>query len=145
MEQLEKAATQQQRLFQDSDSDLDQPPPGVEQIHEELSNEEGDEQDDNNDPETPRKRAPRHSKSRHSNPKPITISFYPGAWKPLLRIAQDRIRRHIFLFQAFPSRDDDLTIATDFIADEIARAESNGITLDHCAFISQFHLLFPLT
>jgi len=59
------------------------------------------------------------------------MAFYPGAWRTVLQAAKIRFRRHVFLNQAFPLRSKDLSSATVLLSEEIARAEADGVTLDH--------------
>ena len=62
---------------------------------------------------------------------PTTAHFYPGAWQTVLERAKNKFVRHVFLKKGFPVRDEDLHVADAILREEIARGESENLTLNN--------------
>jgi hypothetical protein len=71
------------------------------------------------------KRLPRNSRSNRSI-KSTTLAYYPNRWQDLQTCAKKKMQRDIALFQAFPTRERDLNVATRCIMKALAEFDAEG-------------------
>jgi hypothetical protein len=103
--------------------------------------------DDESEVSASPRRAPRYSKWDKVI-KATTLQFYPPCWQEVQGRAKKRMQHDVALFQAFPTRERDLNIATLCMTKALAECQAEGRMVENgkhtlvfgvwCSFFSRF-------
>jgi hypothetical protein len=115
------------------------------QIDAHERSEPGDDADDeageDSDSDQPGCRARRHSKST-GQPKPTSLEYYPSTWREALITSKLKYRRFMVLYDAFPSREDDIQQATQIISQVVQDMKSENNTVFDPGKVNQISILY---
>lgn len=131
VERLAAAAAAQGQIANYSDEE-----PDKEGLEEDEEDEDEDEDEDNGP-----SRAPRHSLGK-KDLDPTNLNFYPPMWQIVLHRAKVEFRKIVATSLLFPNIDKDYSIAVKIIANEIVKAQDEGLQLEpgKCFQTSKFEV-----